>query len=602
MYPALWNSALANHLWQSTLIIAAAWLLTFALRHNQARTRYWIWWIASLKFLVPFSALIDLGQRIGSSVSTPTIRPALSNAIQQVTLPFPQVEFVPAIPTTAIQTNYLPAALITVWALGSLILAVSWARRWWQLRIAVRSASIHPSIHTLAADVSVLSSPLLVEPGIFGIAHPVLMLPEGITDRLDTPQLHAIVAHEMCHVRLRDNLTFAVHMLVETLFWFHPLVWWIRLRLIEERERACDEAVLQSGNEAQTYAESILNVCKFYVESPLPCVSGVTGSDLKKRIVRIMTQQLGDNLTLGRKLLLSAVALAALSAPIIFGLTKATSVSAQTADSSNPPLPTFEVATIKPNLASDDRRSIYMAPGKFVMTGIPIKELIRFAYDLKSDAQLIGGPGWVGTERFDIEGKESQADIEAFAKLPPDQVAVQVRLMVQSLLAERFNLKIGHDTRELPVYALVIAKNGPKLTPTTAPPMVASANRGPGDGPPKGPMRGIRMDRNGQLTGMATPVGLLADLLSRQPELGNRLVLDKTGLTDQYDWTLKWTPETPSAAMGISASASPNSSAAEPADAPLFTALQEQLGLKLEARKAPVDIIVINQIEHPSAN
>jgi uncharacterized protein (TIGR03435 family) len=110
------------------------------------------------------------------------------------------------------------------------------------------------------------------------------------------------------------------------------------------------------------------------------------------------------------------------------------------------------------------------------------------------------------------------------------------------------------------------------------------------------------MDRNGQLTGMAAPVAILADVLSRQPELGNRLVLDKTGLTDQYDWTLKWTPETPSAAMGISASAPPNSSAAEPAGPSLFTALQEQLGLKLEARKAPVDIIVINQIEHPSAN
>jgi bla regulator protein BlaR1 len=98
---------------------------------------------------------------------------------------------------------------------------------------------------TLAAGVPVLWTASLLEPGVFAIVRPVLLLPEGITDRLTEPQLSAIVAHEMCHVRRRDNLTYALHMVVETLFWFHPLVWWMGERLVDERERACDEAVVR---------------------------------------------------------------------------------------------------------------------------------------------------------------------------------------------------------------------------------------------------------------------------------------------------------------------------------------------------------------------
>jgi len=116
-----------------------------------------------------------------------------------------------------------------------------------------------------------MSSPLRLEPGVFGVREPVLLLPEGITDRLTAPQLEAIVAHEMCHVRRQDNLTAALHMVVEILFWFHPLVWWIRARLVAERERACDEEVLRATAKPAVYAEGILNVCKFYIESPLVC-------------------------------------------------------------------------------------------------------------------------------------------------------------------------------------------------------------------------------------------------------------------------------------------------------------------------------------------
>src|ERR1700685_4261254 len=116
-----------------------------------------------------------------------------------------------------------------------------------------------------------------VAPTVDGIRKPVLLLPDGIADRLTPAQFQAILAHELCHVRRRDNLAAAVHMLVEALFWFYPVVWWLGARLIDERERACDEEVLRLGGKPKDYAEAILSVCKSYLESPIACVSGISG-------------------------------------------------------------------------------------------------------------------------------------------------------------------------------------------------------------------------------------------------------------------------------------------------------------------------------------
>src|SRR5262249_12105386 len=138
-----------------------------------------------------------------------------------------------------------------------------------------------------------------------GVFRPVLLLPDGIAKWLSPAQLRCVVAHELCHVRRRDNLTASIHMLVEALFWFHPLVWWIKARLIDEQERACDEEVLGFADDPQVYAESILKICEFYLTSPLICVSGITGSSLKKRIENIMKNRIGVRLSFCRMVLLA---------------------------------------------------------------------------------------------------------------------------------------------------------------------------------------------------------------------------------------------------------------------------------------------------------
>jgi beta-lactamase regulating signal transducer with metallopeptidase domain len=128
-----------------------------------------------------------------------------------------------------------------------------------------------------------------MEPGMFGILQPVLIWPEGLSERLDDDHIEAVMIHEIAHAKRKDNLTAALHMLVEAAFWFHPLVWWMERRMVEERERACDEAVVEMGSRPGVYAESLLKAVRFCVESPLVCVAGVTGADLNRRVRSIMT-------------------------------------------------------------------------------------------------------------------------------------------------------------------------------------------------------------------------------------------------------------------------------------------------------------------------
>jgi TonB family protein len=162
-------------------------------------------------------------------------------------------------------------------------------------------------------------SAALVEPSLVGIVRPVLLLPQGIAGRLSRPQLDAVLAHELCHFRRCDNLTAVAHMVVEAVFWFHPFVWWVGARLVEERERACDEAVVGSGHDGRTYAEGILNVCEHYVASSLKCSAGVSGADLKRRVIEIGRGRTVSTLPMQKKVLLGAFALATLIVPIIFG-------------------------------------------------------------------------------------------------------------------------------------------------------------------------------------------------------------------------------------------------------------------------------------------
>jgi len=269
----------------------------------------------------------------------------------------------------------------------------------------------------------------------------------------------------------------------------------------------------------------------------------------------------------------------------------------------------FEVASIKPNNSGDGRVMFGMQPGgRFTASNVPLRMLIRNAYQLQ-DSQIVGGPDWMNTDRFDIVAKAEDGAISG--PQPPLGQPGPVQLMLRALLADRFKLVAHNDEREMPVFALVLnkpdGKLGPQLTKSTID-CSAAGRGGRGDGrgaPPPGPPQpgqplpcGIRMAPGNLLVGGA-PMSQVAQVLS---QFAGRLVVDKTGLADNYDMNLTWTPDSipqrPPGAPDVLVNGVP----IDPNGPSLFTAVVEQLGLKLDSQKASMKVLVIEKAEKPVAN
>jgi bla regulator protein BlaR1 len=623
---AMWGtvaSALADHLWQSTLFAIAAALLTLTLRNNHARARYALWLAASLKFFIPFSWLAAIGSQL-AWLRSPASASGGFYFVEEIAQPFTQTGSssisAPAIYSPSpILAHWLPTLLAAAWLCGFLAVVFVWCVRWRRISSAIANSALvragrelevlrrQERIAGLKQPVEMLLSPATLEPGIFGMAHPVLIWPEGISQHLDDAHLEAIMAHELWHVRRRDNLAAAFHMLVEAVFWFHPLVWWLGTRLLEERERACDEEVVQLGSERHVYAESILKVCEFCMGSPLACVSGVTGADLKKRMVHIMSQHVARKLDFRKKLLLSVAGLAAIAAPIVFGLVNATPGRAQSqAASAGTAIPGFDSFTIKPSESSSPMPTyagtntqmarMMFGPKGFVATNITLQSLIQEAYDVQAN-QIVGGPDWLNSEKFDAVANADKSGNVSFgpdSPRPSPEVLgaekIRSQRMLQAALAERTKLAFHQETKELPVYALVVDADGAKLQPSqSAGELKRSDSKvmfitsdDPAD---KGFRTGFKMDmQNGQVRDMSAQ-GVSADGLAKQlsQQLGGAVV-NETGLKGLYDFNLHWTPDPSQPSGGIE------------------TALQQQLGLKLEPKTAPMQVLVIDHIEKPVEN
>jgi uncharacterized protein (TIGR03435 family) len=253
------------------------------------------------------------------------------------------------------------------------------------------------------------------------------------------------------------------------------------------------------------------------------------------------------------------------------------------AQSTAPP-PLFEVATIKASKPDVEESMMMMTKDGVSITGIPLAMIIREAFNTEDD-HLIGEPGWVKSSHFDIEAKVAPEDAPKLKGMP----FAQRKTMLVQLLVDRFGLKYHRETRDLPVYELVIAKGGVKMQPAKEQDPAKARHLMMVDGP-------------GKLESTAMKVENLRHVLSQQ--LG-RTVVDKTGLTGNYDFTLNWTPDQPTPGMAAQGDAppAPSDDAASSTPGPsLFTALEEQLGLKLESAKGPEEVIVIDHIEQPSAN
>jgi len=314
--------------------------------------------------------------------------------------------------------------------------------------------------------------------------------------------------------------------------------------------------LLRQGSEPQTYAEGILKVCEFYLESPLVCVAGVTGSNLKQRIEEIMVHRIARKLNLAKKLVLATAAAAALALPVIFGLLHPQASHAQSQQS--PASSAVQEVSILPAGTMTPGGPVSMRflqqNGTLDVKNITLQHLIHYAFDVNA-GRITGAPDWMASDLYDIT-----------AKIKEDIGSDQVKLAFQNIISQRFKLAAHHEWRNAPVYELVIGPNGPKF---------AAAH-------PKKELDRIMVNPVGHME--ATNVKM-AELVKFLQDSSGQVVVDKTGLNGTYDFTLN------AEGMAMGPSKSPAGLAA------LQKAVSEQLGLELNQQSGMVDTLVIDHVE-----
>jgi uncharacterized protein (TIGR03435 family) len=259
-----------------------------------------------------------------------------------------------------------------------------------------------------------------------------------------------------------------------------------------------------------------------------------------------------------------------------------------------PNRPSFEVASIHQSAPGADVRfsGIEMRPGTFKASGVSTKELIAFAYAVPDEKQIFGGLSWINTERFDVIAKTSSADNSALRSLPPSKLHDQFRIRLQSLLEDRFKLQVSFATKQLPLFFLDVANSGLKCKRVGANNAIAFDNPA-GAPPPPQPEASRRMpgvgheaERN-QLhwKSVGLPFPLILSWISQQAEVGGRTLIDKTGLDGEFDCEITWSRDEE-----------------DSTESSFFTALREQMGLRLRPERGPVETMVVDKIEQPSAN
>lgn len=595
---------MANHLWQSTIYLMCAGTVAVVLRKKQARLRHAAWLSATVKFLIPFATFLRLGKWLAHFRRVPQQQAGFATVVQ-----FVGRQFTPA-DGSANHTahglhGWLPALACLLWMIGSALVLIHYWRRWKQVRVAtaqgmpvcagreadawsnaLRSAAIRTPVRLLLFRGT-------LEPGIVGIHKPSLLWPTGMTGQLDDRQLEAIMLHEAWHLRRRDNFTSLLQMMVEVVFWFHPLAWWLGSRLIGERERACDEAVMQCGSDPRVYAESILRASKFCLESPLSCVSGVTGSDLKQRMVRIMTYKGKLNLSFGSKVFLSMLGFAVIAAPVLAGVFSNHPVLAAADAAVQSDIAPLQTSTIRPSHATETTNlGLKFHNGDLTYSNVTVRQLILYAYDLK-DYQVRNAPAWTGTERYDVAAtwqpskKAVASDVAAPPPPPPPPGSLvkqplrpfepmvpmehgQLESAIKSVLATRFGLQVTTESRNVPGFAIEAVPGGSRL-PRAIAPNIAD------DGEQIFTVREYSKDG-------VTEVGTVGPLRNFADQISEKIgapVADKTGLRGTYDVTVRWT-------------AAPHDTEA------IRKALEQQLSLDLVSESTAVQMMDVVDVKPPT--
>jgi uncharacterized protein (TIGR03435 family) len=573
-----------------------------------------------------------------------------------------------------------------LWLIVGAIMLIRLTASWILLgRFCARASDPPEALRTRAAhwlalcgskrrNVRVICSTETAIPAAVGPLHPAIVIPARLLGELDENALDQIGLHEAAHLARRDDYALAVQRILEALFALHPVVRWIARRIDLEREIACDDFVLAAKGQSKSYAWCLTRMAELTVgASPSPAAAAAT-SNLAKRVDILLdkTRHTGTRVLRARL----AVVIAALGAlawavgrspdllafvtppvqttpqtaprPILAPMPARAAEIPQRPASDKPPAttappeiaatvalqtepagqavvapPSFEVASVKPAAPTSLPDFWYgmtggpgtSNPGQFTCTHISLRPLLLMGYDLRS--YQLAGPPSIDGDKYDV-----------VAKIPPGATKEQVNRMLQNLLVERFGLAVHRETRDLPIYEMVVAKGGLKLREPEKPPngepapvlpertaggAPASIKGSLGkDGSPELPpgMRAIFLTSMGGSARILARMQTVDALLRSLETYIGRPVVDKTGVTGTYDFNLSFAPDPAKMVyVGLPAAPEPPSGQAGPLDAvsdpvpTLLVALESQLGLKLEPKRGPVDILVVDHVNRtPTEN
>jgi beta-lactamase regulating signal transducer with metallopeptidase domain len=424
---------LLNHLWQSTLFCGGVWLLTLALRGDRAAVRHGLWVAAALKFLVPFSALFAAGALF--SFATPTdAGPPMLGVGMNVAAPVMS----PAISLREAAREPAPVLWIALftWIAGATVLAARWLKAWWAAESVVREARPAPG---LPADVRVTDAE--IEPSAARVIRPVVLLPATLLQTLAPAQLEAVIAHERAHIARRDNLFSHIQRCIESLFWFHPLVWWIGRRQVDERERACDERVLDEGHDEAEYAAGILAVCRHTFRATCsPATASALSGDLSLRIRSILGSARPRALNGLKAAALSIATITVAAGPLAAGAVD-DAARRQAAFATNARL--LDSAAIYVGTMHGDGGLNLDADAHVIhVRNSTVRELVAAAYDVNPKS-VWGEEDGLDSIRYELRA-ESNVPFADPERLDPRVL----RGVVNKLLTSRFHLQILVNGRE----------------------------------------------------------------------------------------------------------------------------------------------------------
>ncbi len=497
------------------------------------------------------------------------------------------------------------ALLIAAWAIGAALFLApvlvtplrlrtlrSAARTWHEGEALVRA--IGSGIHR---PVAVLIHDDVVAPLTCGIVRPAIVLPSQALIWADQEIKQALI-HELEHIRRADWPVHLATRLVCAIYWFNPLAWIAWRQLSLEAERACDDAVLRIA-EQTAYAQQLVTLARRARTSPVYVLSMINRSELSERISALLDEAQARG-RLGFRHAATIVVLVGLLAAALAPLRAAAQGPVQIQDPAT--LPSFDVVSVKENKSGDTMAGGRRQPGRIVITNIPLRASLIDFFGLQPQ-QLIGGPDWIDSTRYDIT-----AQFSGEMPLTEPGTVGPLQLMMQRVFAERFKLAVHTETREIPVYELRLARTDRTLGSTLKPAvtdcdavmnaMLKSVREGgppPTGGPqlPDGrPACGMRFGSGNRLVAGGTSMAALARSMSNQ---AGRIIVDKTGLIGGFDFELEFAAD-PLAAGGQPPAVSDTTLPS------MFTALEEQLGLKLVPARTPVEVLVIDRIERPTEN